>query len=406
MLGRSQRDSTLRTTILTGANDSGKTTALAALDFLLGSKAPPPTDRTIIRTDDTDPPGGIDDDRFGEIRVTGRFHLAQSESRQLGLDREVRIRRVLRNSNAMYEYQTVVCSNSALRDIETKSLGDLKSLAAQLSINCPGHAGRRATYEKPLLSYARSQPSEITWVSPPTDLLQLLPTLIIFQDDDPEAAIRQALLGVYRSTLREEELVRKLNSIEDRISEALRNEADSLCEHLRTRCPELSNVRIEPQVGFRDQFPTVRIEAGREDGELIGLNASGTGRRQRIALATWEFNQQLLQRKSNPDQSLVICYDEPDNHLDYNHQRELADLVRQQSSLPGVRVVLATHSLNLIDRVPVENVIHLVNDAGRSRIQRLLDTGHEETSRFLADLATAMGLRTKCLAPRALLRCS
>lgn len=384
-------------TILTGANDSGKSTALAALAFLLGGQTPSPTDRTILRTDDMYPPGGVDVGTFAEIRVTGRFHLTQSESRQLGLDQRVLIRRVLRSSKAMYEYQAVVCSDPALRELETMPLGALKSLAASLSINCPGHGGRRATFIEPLSSYARSLPIEIAWVSPPTDLLRLLPALIVFKDDDPESAIRQALMGVYRSTLQEEELVTKLASVEDRISEALRNEADNLCKHLRTRCPELSTVRIEPQVGLRDQFPTVRIEAGREDGELVGLNASGTGRRQRIALATWEFNQQLLQRESNSDQSVVICYDEPDNHLDYSHQRELADLVRQQACLPGVRVILATHSLNLIDRVPVENVIHLINDTGRSRMQRLLDTGHEETSRFLADLATSMGLRTSVL---------
>lgn len=384
-------------TILTGANDSGKSTALAALTFLLGGQPPAPQDRTIVRDDDTDPPGGIEGASFAEVRVTGRFSLAQSESQQLGLGREARIRRVLRSSKAMYEYQTVVCSDPALRELETKSLGDLKLLAAQLSINCPGHAGRRATYLEPLCSYAQSLPSELSWVAPPADLLLLLPTLIVFNDDDPEAAIRQALMGVYRSTLQEEELVNQLASVEDRISDALRNEADNLCEHLQTRCPELSSIRIEPQVGFRDQFPTVRIEAGREDGELVGLNASGTGRRQRIALATWEFNQQLLKRESNSDRSLVICYDEPDNHLDYSHQRELADLVRQQASLPGVCVVLATHSLNLIDRVPFENVIHLINSGGRSSIQRLLDTGHEQTDRFLADLATAMGLRTSVL---------
>lgn len=384
-------------TILTGANDSGKSTALAALTFLLGGQTPVPEDRSIARADDSEPPGGIDDGSFAEIRVTGRFHLAQSESMRLGIDPEVLIRRVYRSSNAVYEYQTEVCSDPALRDIDKMSLGELKSLAAQLGIDCPGHAGRKNTYISPLSTYTESQPRDIAWISLPSDLLRLLPTLFVFKDDDPEAAIRQALMGVYRTTLQEDELVSKIAAVEDRISEALRNEADNLREHLRTRCPELVNVRIEPQVGFRDQFPTVRIEAGREDGELVGLNASGTGRRQRIALATWEFNQKLLERESNSDQSLVICYDEPDNHLDYSHQRELADLVRQQSLLPGVRVILATHSLNLIDRVPVENVIHFVTDTGRTRIERLLDTGHDETNRFLADLATAMGLRTSVL---------
>ena len=114
-------------TILTGANDSGKSTALAALAFLLGGQIPIAEDRSIARTDDSKPPGGIDDGRFAEIRVTGRFHLAQSEAMRLGIDQEVLIRRVLRSSNAIYEYQTEVCSDPALRDIDKMPLGDLKA---------------------------------------------------------------------------------------------------------------------------------------------------------------------------------------------------------------------------------------------------------------------------------------
>jgi putative ATP-dependent endonuclease of the OLD family len=56
---------------------------------------------------------------------------------------------------------------------------------------------------------------------------------------------------------------------------------------------------------------------------------------------------------------VVIAYDEPDTHLDYRHQRDLVELIRAQASTPGVRIVVATHSLNLIDKVDIGDVVHL-----------------------------------------------
>jgi hypothetical protein len=35
------------------------------------------------------------------------------------------------------------------------------------------------------------------------------------------------------------------------------------------------------------------------------------------------------------------------------------ELIREQAAVPGIRVVVATHSLNLIDKVEIGNVVHL-----------------------------------------------
>lgn len=342
-------------------------------------------------------PGGIDQGRFAEIRVTGRFSLTDGEAEELREPADIRLRRCLRNGGAMYEYRTTVCSDPALRDLGNKSLEDLKGLAERFDVTITGHSGRKATFLEPIQEHAASLPTEEAWTTAPNKLVGALPHLITFRDDDPEAAIRQALMGVYRSVLQDDQITTQLSAVESHTRDVLKNEANKLRDHLRLRCPELADIRINPQISFRDQFPTVRIEAGRLATELVGLGASGAGRRQRIALATWEFTQQVLKETAGPERSLVVCYDEPDTHLDYMHQRQLADLIREQTLLPGVQVIVATHSLNLIDKVPIENVIHLAHHNGRSDAQMLLGDDHEGTDLFLSNVAASVDLRTSVL---------
>lgn len=386
----------LKPTILTGANDGGKSSAINALAFLLGAWQPQDSDRTLARPSDAAVPGGVDGDRFAEIRVTGRFSVPAAEGEELGLPQTVFLRRCFRNGQPIYERLRKVCVNPALRDLEARSLEQLKTLAEAEQVPVDGHQGRKVSFLTALGDHATSLGEVEEWAGVESGIKALLPRLVTFANDDPEGAIRSALMDVYRETLSDDSIQSQLAKVEEEARSVLTGEADRLRSHLLDRCPELEDVRIDPQVSFRDQFPTVRIEAGRSSGELIGLNASGAGRRQRLALATWEFTQDLLKRAAE-SQPLVVCYDEPDNHLDYRHQRDLAELVRQQAALPGVRVILATHALNLIDKVPIENVVHLKQDDGRSQIEVLLDDGHQETDRFLANVAASMGLRTSVL---------
>src|SRR5208282_253733 len=58
----------------------------------------------------------------------------------------------------------------------------------------------------------------------------------------------------------------------------------------------------------------------------------------------------------------------------------------------------ATHSLNLIDRVDIADVVQLrLDDRGRTLAERLVDESHEGVDRYLSQLSAAMGLRTSVL---------
>ncbi len=384
-------------TILTGVNDGGKSTAITALGFLLGGPSPVDSDRTMTRPDDIDPPGGIDDDRFAEIRVTGRFALSPEEQERLGLPAQLLLRRVVRNGGTRYEYLTEACDDPQLRDLESRSLEELKELVANRCLEVAGHQGHRKTYIEPLKDLAKTLPVVETWLTANRDVLEHLPEFIEFSDDGPEEIIRQTLMGVYRSILQDPNITKRLRATEQLIRDQLIKEASRLRDHIRMRCRDLPNIVIDPTVSFRDHFPSVRIEAGQTESEMVGLGAAGSGRRQRVALATWEFAQDVLQERMSAARPIIICYDEPDTHLDYGHQRNLAELIREQSQRDGVGVLVATHSLNLIDRVPIENVVHLAHTSGRTTVELLLRTDHDEVDNFLINVATAMGLRTSVL---------
>jgi hypothetical protein len=138
----------------------------------------------------------------------------------------------------------------------------------------------------------------------------------------------------------------------------------------------------------------LRVSKDRED---VALHQAGAGRKRRISLAVWEWTS--LGRDEGMQKSIdqVIAYDEPDTHLDYAKQRELVDLIHAQCQNPQTRMIVATHSLNLIDRVDIADVMQLRLENGRTVIERLVDESHEGVDRYLSQLSSAMGLRTSVL---------
>jgi hypothetical protein len=217
------------------------------------------------------------------------------------------------------------------------------------------------------------------------------------EEPDPEGQIRSALHAAYRELLADNELIGPVRKVETEVQKRLEDHADQLCEHVRERCPELSQIQVKPEVTFSEGFRSVDVLASRPGGVGIPLNQSGAGRRRRINLAIWEWTGELLTARTAEDRAVVIAYDEPDTHLDYGHQRELITLIRDQCKKPGVRMLVATHSLNLIDRVAIEDVVHLRLKDEHTAAERLMESEHDEIQRYLSSVSEAMGLRNSVL---------
>jgi hypothetical protein len=384
-------------TIITGVNDGGKSTALRALDFLLGGSAPDSADFSILRSGEE----GIET-RSDRIEVTGSFSLDDEGAKVLGVEKAFTLRRVAKaDDSSCYELRTQAPVDPKLRDLETMGLSKLKDLASEYDVAPDGPQTAKASWRNPLQKYAASLEHEEAWVVAAPVIIDRLPKVMMFSstaEPDPEGQIRAALKTAFTELLDQDELVGTVRAAEKTVREKLAEKAEDLCEHVASRCPELDSFTIVPEVTFTEGFRSVQVLTARgEGGAEIALNKSGAGQRRRINLAIWEWTGNLIGDREPDDRAVVIAYDEPDTHLDYARQRELVTLIQKQCAKPGVRMVVATHSLNLIDRVDIEDVVHLRLEDDRTVVERLAGSGHEEIDRYLAGVSEAMGLRNSVL---------
>jgi len=386
-------------TILTGGNDGGKSTALHAIAFFLGAWKPSLVDYTVLGPPEE---GNTTPIRSERVIVTAVLSLdpdlAQKLERKPGT---LRVRRsVSQESSPRYEILDGLPADERLRSLETKKLEELRNLCGELGLEPEGKKSSKATWLEPLQELAAKGEKVEDWTPCPTEIVEQLPKCLIFSSTEepaPAGQVKRALKVAYEQAIENEDYTGPLRDAENLLRERLEAEAETLCQHIGHRCPELSQITIEPQVALSEGFSSVEVRTSRGSVTGIPLERSGAGRQRQVNLAIWEWVEQLLEAKPESGRGVVIAYDEPDTHLDYGHQRELVSLIQTQCERAGTRMIVATHSLNLIDRVSINDVVHLRLVDDHTQIVRLLGDRHDETQRHLADVSAAMGLRNSVL---------
>jgi putative ATP-dependent endonuclease of the OLD family len=402
-------------TILTGHNDGGKSATLAALAFLLGKYELTTEDRTFrdgavdLQRDLSGPDHAESMDsseaadlarRASDTVVTGHFKLSDVEQQTLQLPSRIQLRkRATGTGRAAHELLQLVSEDPELRGISAMKLPELKMLASRRDVVPSGSAVKLDSWRNPLLELAASGPQIEDWALAPRAAAERLPIFLSFSstdEPDPEAQVRKVLQAAYERMLTDPELIGPVLKLEEQISIRLQTEAEQLCKHIQQHVPELTSVSAVPSLSFRHGLGAVNLRAykGTED---VGLKHAGAGRQRRISLAVWEWTSNLIATPID-DVSVVIAYDEPDTHLDYRRQRDLMDLIHAQCANPLVSMIVATHSINLIDRVDVSDVVQVsLDDAGRTVTERLTDETYDGVDRYLASVSAALGLRTSVL---------
>ncbi|WP_328545504.1 hypothetical protein [Streptomyces platensis] len=388
-------------TILAGRNDGGKSAVLTALAFLVGAYRLTEEDRTYEQGD------GAKGRRCSETWVEGRFTLDAGERDSSGLPAQVSIRRRARSGDATcWEYFGSQPADSRLHGLDRLLKPALAALVAEFGLTPAGPL--KEDLLAAVIDHAATLPQAKEWQPLPKSLEARLPRLLAFsgKDESPDDAVRTALSNCYEAHLEDETLQGQVREIETAITQRLEKEADSLCSHIRQHCSEFVGVDVKPEVSFKGGFKRAPLHVSRADGEPVDLTRSGQGSTRRIALAVWEWTSDLLESTElsateetdgEPTQTIVV-YDEPDTHLDYRHQRTVMDIIRKQCALPHVSVMVATHSMNLIDGVDIADVVHLkLNDHGRTVVERLVNDTHDGIDFHLGQIAAALGLRNSVL---------
>jgi putative ATP-dependent endonuclease of OLD family len=371
-------------TILTGRNDSGKSATLDALAFLLGEHAVQDGD---FRTGDE------------QVVVTGEFRLTADDCTATGLPGMVKARRIATkgSTRARYEVERRVPEDTRLRGLELMALAQLKDTAGALGVAPDGAGNVKESYLKVLRPLADSEPDCLDWALADDELTSRLPKYLRLSGADAADTNTQLLTALkftYRRILASEDFVARVEGLQGATEAALAGEIDDLCALIEQRCDGLTDVSIKPRVSFRDALSGVQVIA-RRDGQQLDFDQVGTGRRRQLIQAIWEWSNQQLTTATEEGKFVVIAYDEPDTYLDYARQRSFMDLVRTQCKNPQVRIIVATHSVQMIDQVPLEDVVHLELQEGATILYRLADTGTEDDcAAFLSQLAEELGLTT------------
>jgi len=382
-----------RPTILTGRNDSGKSATLDALAFLLNERA-------VVQTDfrlDTGSPGNAEDDQ--KIVVTGKFELTSDDRQVTGLPQIARFRRVATRGSARtsYDVERRVPRDVRLRGLELMTLTQLKETAAALDIGADGGANAKESFLKVLRPLAATGPDCLDWVPAGEEMTGRLPKYLRLSgadSADTNAQLLTALKFTYRRILATEDFLDRVERLQGATEAALAGEIDDLCALIEQRCDGLTDVSIKPHVSFRDALSGVQVIAHR-NGQQLDFDQVGTGRRRQLVQAIWEWSNQQLTTATDQGVSVLIAYDEPDTYLDYARQRSFMDLVRAQCRTAQVRIIVATHSVQMIDQVPLEDVVHLELTGDSTVLHRLPDGGtDDDCARFLSQLAEELGLTT------------
>ncbi|WP_405625904.1 AAA family ATPase [Streptomyces sp. NBC_01396] len=395
-------------TVLTGQNEGGKSALLDALNFLLHGTALTERDLTYVGDGGRHEPVPDGDTvashaRVPQTAVTGEFILSADEQQHFALPERVLIRRRFRpEAGTFLEIRRRVCQDPELRDLESVKLPRLKELAATHGVEPVGQANARNSWEQPLRELAQQMEQVDAWVAAVSEVAAAMPSMVYFKGDAvqaPESVVQSLLNSRLREYTRADEVVKRVADLEDYLADSLTPDIDSIREHIAQRCA-LPSVELDPQVQVRPTLVGVELNIVDSRGRRFPLSSAGTGRSRRISLALWESSNDLGQRDATQgsDADVVFVYDEPDTHLDYSHQRRIMALIQLQSSRPNARVIVATHSLNLIDGVDISSVVHLRTHEGRVRAEVLSeDSADVDVRRHLSTIATTLGFRNSVL---------
>ncbi|GAA1294090.1 ATP-dependent nuclease [Saccharothrix xinjiangensis] len=386
-------------TILAGPNDGGKTAALGALGFLLGAHTVTEDDRSYLAGE----AGG----RCTDTEVVGDFRLDAWEQEKFGLPTELRIRRWTDGDLVpRFEIWGSVPDDEELRDLSGKLVPELKELATRFGIRLPKPT--KPVLLAALVEYGREHSSGQGWSGMPPALADRLPRLTEFEGHslDPEAAIRSVLAVQFKSYMAEENVQGRVRELETDARDWLGMQAKPLADHIVERFGDIASVTVEAEVSFSPLLRSTSLRLERASGEQVRLDRSGRGSARRVSMAVWEGTSELLVEHAGsevdpevgPPVQVIVAYDEPDTHLDYHFQREVMGIIRRQGAAEHVSVVVATHSMNLIDGVDIRDVVLLRLDAARRTVvQRLGSAEHAEFDRHLGTIAAAVGLRNSVL---------
>ena len=226
------------------------------------------------------------------------------------------------------------------------------------------------------------------------------PSLLVFKSAhalDPEQEVNQTLASVFTERISDEKYSGRLKTIQNQIEKDMIKSLSELKESVKKYCIGISDINIEPSFDFKNGFRTSKLQIEKKNGSKIDVNKEGDGQKRRLTLAVYEWRKKILTTSTESEKQLIVSFDEPETHLDYSSQREILDQIRTIADNPRNYVIICTHSLNLIDRIPITNIVHFKKNKNKVIIDTMKTEDPQLIDMFLYEISDCMGLKNSIM---------
>ena len=387
-------------TIFIGENDIGKTVILDAVQHLITSQASSPHEfRKISDTEQVD-----------SFVLEGIFCLDAHDTIpsefQTSQGREFRLKKTI--SRITGSTSEVFCS--AFQDprfdmFPTQTATVQKDLLTELGIE-PGSNGsirvqqfNEADQQGTIARVDRFRPVIFK------DIEAHLPKFFCTSSADyksPDVVIQKTLQEVVDLTLRppvgdQRSEISQLEPVRQIIQRALDAKIEIIEQKVRASLPDLRALKVEPTIEFSRSVTSTSLQVDTGEG-FRTIEALGEGNKKKLWMGLLEWQRASVEAEG--ELNAIRAYDEPDVNLHFEAQRKLYSSIVAPANAPNSRaqVIIATHSVQLIDRAPVQsiNLIRMGNTVLREIISIRGDTDNDYRG-FFNVVAQSIGLTNSAL---------
>ncbi len=390
-------------TVLIGENDCGKTTIIDFLELMLTN-------------------GPLKDDFFhkyineyGEEEITSEilgeiiFELEPSDIHRykdfINDENEIRLKRTFsKKGNHIY-----LCKNKfkddRLNDYKSFKAPELTKLVENLGL---GPLKNQDDRKKAVESYIEENRNTISmicgWVEVSfLEVNNILPKFIRYSSDDyqnPTRMIFNVLQEVFTDELyqKNEDGTKEfkdanLKKVIDNIREKLIESTQRFKDHIQVFNNKVERITIDPNIDLSTGLKHTPIFVTQKNGLSNIIDAEGSGTRKRLFMAIFEWEKEVVQ---NINYGYAIrCYDEPDNNLHIEAQRQLFRVIKTiyQKTNKMNQILVCTHSLFMVDAAPAKSINLIKKDEdGNTEIEYLCSYGDKDVQYFIDNMCREMGL--------------
>ena len=165
---------------------------------------------------------------------------------------------------------------------------------------------------------------------------------------------------------------------------------------IKRYCKDIERIEINPEYNALQGLNLNDFSIIKKSGDKVRFESEATGKRKQIMLGIYEWSN--LQITEELNENFIIAFDEPDLHFDYFQISNLLSILNDFSRKDNVQVLIATHSIKLIDNFPPNQIINFsLNNNDETEILYITDEDYEQIGSFLKDLSYSIGFRSAFL---------